>query len=96
MTKISLPFSLPMSELDDDSAITDAVIQSLQTLVELQLEVLRMMPICAPSASLFGSIQSVSELIDFLLMDGHVELAKRIIAKVKLPDSALCGIFDDI
>ena len=95
--KIGIPFVLPMSELDDDAAaIPDPIIQSLQTLVELQLEVLRLMPICAPSASLFGSIQSVSELIDYLLMDGHVGLAKRIIGKVKLPDSALCGIFDDI
>ena len=96
VTRITIPFSLPMSEGVEDGAISDLVIQSLQTLVSLQLEVCTLMPVCAQSASLFGSIQSVSELIDYLLMDGHVALAKRIIGKVKLPDSALCGIFDDI
>jgi len=88
--KILIPFNLPMGV----SGITESTVRSIRTLVDLQLEVCKMMPICPPSASLFGSIQSVSELIDYLLMDGHVGLAKKLIAQIKLPDSALCGIFE--
>lgn len=89
--RIQIPFNLPSSEV-----IQESVVNQARALADLQLQVCRLMPQIPPSASLFGSIQSVSELIDYLLMDGHVTLAKTIVGRVKLPDSALCGIFDVI
>jgi hypothetical protein len=89
--RIQIPFNLPSSEV-----IQESVVNQARALADLQLQVCRLMPQIPSSASLFGSIQSVSELIDYLLMDGHVTLAKTIVSRVKLPDSALCGIFDVI
>ena len=89
--KIPLPCSLPLTVND---VLLESTIPGIRALVELQLEVCRLMPTAPPSASLFGSIQSVSEVIDYLLMDGHCALAKTIVGRTKLPDSALCGIFD--
>jgi hypothetical protein len=88
--KIDIPVALPMGAGRCDLS----VIRPIQILVNLQLEITKLMPQCPSSASLFGSIQSVSELIDYLLMDGHVGMAKKIIAEIRLPDSAICGIFN--
>ena len=91
LPRIQIPFNLPSSEV-----IQESIVNQARALADLQLQVCGLMPQIPPSASLFGSVQSVSELIDYLLMDGHVTLAKTIVGRVKLPDSALCGIFDVI
>jgi hypothetical protein len=100
--KISVPFLLPfVGEKDETTTttasnspvLTEAHVLSIRALAELQLEVTKLLPSAPVSASLFGSIQSVSEAIDFLLMEGEVRTAKSIVNRLRLPDDALCGIF---
>jgi hypothetical protein len=86
--KISVPFNLPSGDVLSESAVL-----TVKTLVEMERQAVSVLPHAPSSASLFGSIQAVSELIDFLLMEGHVGMAKSIVARLKLPDSVLCGIF---
>jgi hypothetical protein len=88
-TKISVPFTLPSGEV-----FTESSVLAVKTLVELEKQSIGLVAHAPGSASLFGSIQAVSELIDYLLMDGHVSVAKSIVARLRLPDSALCGIFN--
>jgi hypothetical protein len=96
--KINIPVVLPMgvvqSTTNEFATLTESSIRPIRILVDLQLEITKLMPQCPPSASLFGSIQSVSELIDYQLMGGHVGVAKRVIGEIKMPDSAICGIFE--
>jgi hypothetical protein len=86
--KIAVPFSLPNVDL-----LTEQSIMATKTLADLEALACGALPHAPASASLFGSVQAVSELIDFLLMEGHVGLAKSVVQRLKLPDSALCGIF---
>ena len=97
--KISVPFLLPFVKDETTTTasyspvLTEAHVLSIRALAELQLEVTKLLPSAPVSASLFGSIQSVSEAIDFLLMEGEVRTAKSIVNRLRLPDDALCGIF---
>ena len=95
LEKIPIPFSLPLSSSSkEDVILTEATVSMIRALAELQLDVTKVLPSAPVSASLFGSIQSVSEVIDFLLMEGQVRTAKSIVNRLRLPDSALCGIFE--
>lgn len=86
--KISIPFQLPNIDV-----LTEQSILATKTLADLEALACGAVPHAPPSASLFGSVQAVSELIDFLLMERHVDLAKTVVQRLKLPDSAICGIF---
>jgi hypothetical protein len=86
--KITVPFNLPSGDV-----FSEPTIFAVKSLVELEKQIVTLLPNSPGSASLFGSIQSVSELIDYLLMEGHVGLSKLVVARLRLPDSVLCGIF---
>ena len=86
--RISVPFTLSSGDV-----LSEQSVLSTKILVEMERDAVKFLPNAPCSASLFGSIQAVSELIDYLLMEGHVGLAKSIITRLKLPDSVLCGIF---